>query len=259
MKSSVKRPLPRIAAFCSLVLFFLDIMAFACSESSIPITVRRDFVVRVVNSGQAFSDVPIELSTVPASPNEDSRTIVTASTHHDGTVSFAGIKPGHYFVAIRSVAFPDSKTVWVASHSSSPATSEIIFEWPRVKPLSAQSPSGLVNAQLRTGKPLEDLTHQIFEPLGDAKLTLLQPASGKVIEFHKASESGSFSFHPVPAGLYFLRLEMPTASGVRYYSSDGYIPIRIDPLARSPLLTLSVYQGVCDSLRYKQEEEIMAQ
>jgi hypothetical protein len=234
-------------------------MVLACSESSIPITVRRDFAVRVVNSGQAISDVPIELSTMPTNPNDDSRTIATVSTDRDGTVLFAGIKPGHYFVAIRSGAFPDSKTVWVVKDSSNRSPNEIIFEWPGFKSLSAQSLSGFLNAQVRTGKPLEAEIHQTFEPLGQAKLTLLQPASGKILELQQASESGAFSFQPVPAGLYFLGIEVPKTSSVRYYSEGGYVPIRIDPLAKAPLLTLSVYQGVCGSLGYKQGEELVAQ
>jgi hypothetical protein len=213
----------------------------------------------VVNSGKVISGVPIELSTMPATANEDSRVILTVSTDQNGLVAFSGIRPGSYFVAIKSVAFPDSRTVRVDNGSSTLGPNQITFEWPRVKPLSAQSASGLLNAQLRIGKPVDDQLHQIFEPLGDAKLTLLQSTSGDIIEIQKASEAGAFSFRPVPAGLYFLRVEMPQTSSARYYSEDGYIPIEIDPLAKEPMFTLSVFQGMCGFLGFKREGEIVTQ
>ncbi len=247
----------RIAAQCSLFVFLGHAMASACSYSSMPTEVAQTFSVRVVDQGKAVTGLQVELRADPTRPDDESRSVLTLTTDEDGLVSFAAVRPGPYFVGIKHAAFSPSVEVLIKKRPSKNAHRKITFDWPGVKPISVQSASGLLNGQIRTGRPLDDQAHPVFGPLGAAEVVLTRAVSGETIELVTASESGAFEFHPVPAGLYLLHIAMPANTNVS--SEDGYVPIEISPSAKEVALNLFLFPGVCGSLGYRNGEEITTQ
>lgn len=257
MKILDQRRVAKIAAWCYLCLIFGTPDASACSYSSIPVKVGRNFAVRVVHLGKPLPGLQIELSTDPKKADEDSRPVLTLTTNENGFVTFRAIRPGSYYVDVGQPAFPLSVEVLVLGRPSKKPDSPLTFEWPQgEKTVSVQSASGLLNAQLKTDRSgFEDQVHPVFGPLGEARLTLMQAASGEVVESQVSSGSGAFSFHQVPAGLYALHIELPQAGTQRYRADDGYIPIEIDPLAKALSLDLTLSPGICGSLAYENKDE----
>lgn len=238
---------------CLFLIPFLRPVATACTYLLEPINVRSSFSVQVLNLDKPVSGLRIELQTDPR--DGESRTLLTLYTNESGSVEFVGLKPGRYYVQINHIAFSDTKEVAVENKQAKNATSKIKFDWPTTKPLSVRSVSGLLNAQIRTNSPLNDQAHPVFAVLGGAKITLLQAASGDLVDSEIASESGAFDFHTVPAGLYMLHIELPENAKDRYYRQDGYVPVDVDPSAKASTLDLYLFPGTCVSLGYKNRQE----
>jgi hypothetical protein len=252
----VRDPRPRRSAInigCCWILFLFvgSLHVSACSYSSMPREVGRNFSVQVLNEGKAIIDLQIELSTNPKG-DEESRTVLVLRTDSNGLVAFTALKPGLYFVGVKHPAFSSSEEILVKSHPSKSATKTIAFEWPGVEPLSVQSVSGFLDGPVSTGQPLEDQVHPRYGPLSDARLTLSTAVSGEVIEALVASASGAFDFRPLSAGLYFLQIEPQNSQGIHY--SLGFVPIDVDPSAKASTLNLSVFHAICGSLGYKNGE-----
>ena len=236
----------------SCFIFGLVATASACTYSSNPTKTGRSFSVLVVNEGKPLAGVRVELSTDPKG-YEASRSLLTIATDDAGQSKFHDVKPGRYYVGISDAAFPQSTEIVVDGRRSKAQTEKITFEWPGVNPLAVRFISGLLNAALRTGEPLKDQAHPTFGALGGARLTLSRAVSGEVIETQTASESGSFGFQTVAAGLYMLKVEVQTSE--RYRDVRGYVPIEVDPDAKTLDLNLFLQPGVCGALAFENRKE----
>jgi hypothetical protein len=113
--------------------------------------------------------------------------------------------------------------------------------------------SGLLNAIVRTGRIVDD--HPGYGPLSGAKLKLLKAVSQETVESQVASESGSFNFHLVPSGLYFLRVESSEGEAASY-PTDGYVPSEVNPSTGASTLNLFLFPAICGSLGYENRQGI---
>jgi hypothetical protein len=230
----------------------------ACSYSSNPTKVGRNFSALVLHQNEPLSGLQIELSTDPKESG-DSRPVLTITTNESGLSEFTSIKPGPYYISIKHVAFVQQIEIVVDSRRTKARAEKIAFEWPGETPLSARSISGLLNAVVQTGSPLNDQAHPAFGPFAGATLTLMHAVSGEVIESQTASESGAFGFQWVPAGLYMLQVRKEENASSRYRVEDGYVPIEVDPSANASTINLYLYQGMCGSLGYENRQGTAAQ
>jgi len=229
----------------------------ACSYSSNPTRIGRHFSIVVLHENKPVRGLQIELSTDPKGDAEG-HPVSTVTTNEAGVSEFTNVKPGPYYIAIKHVAFAQSIEIIVENHRKARAD-KITFDWPGAKPISARSVSGLLNAMIRTGNPLNDQTHPTFGPFGEAKLTLLHAVSGEIIESQKASESGAFGFQWVPPGLYMLQIEIPENASGYYRAEDGYVPIEVEPSANASTINLYLSPGICGSLGYENRQEAATQ
>jgi hypothetical protein len=166
-----------------------------------------------------------------------------------------GQQAGPYSTSIKHSAFSQSIEIVVDRRRTDSHVEKITFEWPSSKPWFVRSISGLLNAPIRTGNPLNDQSHPIFGVFGVARLILSRAVSGKVIESQTASESGAFGFRWVPTGLSMLHVETADNASPRHRTEDGYIPIEIDPSAEVSTLNLFLYPGVCGDLGDENRQE----
>ena len=239
-------------AVYSLLLFlvFGSLDLSACSYSSNPTKIGCDFLVEVFNQGEPVRGLQIELSTDPGSSDEESRTVSIITTDANGWAKFASVRPGLYYIQIKHPAYAYSEEILVLRHPPKSSPEKIMFEWPGVKPLSTQSVSGLLNGHVRTERDLlSDLSHPTYSAVRGAKLTLSKAVTNEIVDWQMSQESGSFSLQPVPAGLYFLRVERPNTSEARWlYPPDGYVPIQVDPSAKFSSLNLFLDNAICGEL-----------
>ena len=230
----------------------------ASSYSSNPTKIGRSFSVVVLHDSKPVRGLQIELRTNPKADVESSP--VSTVTTNDAEVSeFRNIKPGPYYISIKHVAFAQSIEIVVDSRHANACAEKVTFDWPGAKALSARSVSGLLNAVISTGNPLNDLAHPTFGPLGEAKLKLVHAVSGEIIESQTASESGAFEFKWVLPGLYMLQVEMPESARSHYHAEEGYVPIEIDSSANASTINLYLSPGICGSLGYENRQEAAAQ
>ena len=249
------RQIAAVPVLCGfLFLIGVTLRGSACSYSSNPTKIGRNFSVQVLSQGSPIAGLQIELITNP-SGEQEIRSLLTKTTDESGFSEFINVKPGPYFVGIKHAAFPQSVEIVVDPRHAENLPEKITFEWPQEKRLSTRSISGLLNAAIRTENPLNDQARPTFGALGGAKLTLSRAVSGEVVEAQMATESGGFGFQMAPAGLYTLRVEMPKDSSRYRGSQDGYIPIEIDPAAKISTLNLFLYPGICGSLGYDNRQE----
>jgi len=235
---------------CSLFVLQLVAAGSACTVSSHPTKVGTNLSVQVVYKSKPLAGLQIELSSDPSGDRE-SHSLAMIATNDRGITKFTNMKPGPYFLGIKHVAFPQSIEIVVGDSRTKVETETITFEWPSVKPISVQFVSGLINAALRTGDPLNHQAHPTFGALDEAQLTLLSAVSDDLIETQTASATGAFGFYPLPAGLYLLKVQVGENSKHHYRDVDGYIPIEIDPHAKNASLNLSVFPGVCGDLGFE--------
>ncbi len=201
----------------------------------------------------------VELSTEPRYGDKESHTISIVATDADGVARFAVIRPGSYFVGIKHPAFAYSEELQVMRHPPKGTTEKITFEWPGWKPLTTHSVSGSLNGHIRTERGLgPDLSQPIYSTVQGAKLTLSKAVTNEVVDAQTTQESGMFTFAPVPAGFYFLRIETPVSNTVRWhYPTDGYVPIVVDTSAKFPSLNLFLDDAVCGELAWEQRQRAM--
>lgn len=236
----------------SLLLFlvFGSLDLSACSYSSFPTKIGRDFLVEVFNQGKPVQGLQIELSTDPGSGDEESRIVSIVTTDANGWAKFVSVRPRLYYIQIKHPAYGSSEELLVMRHPPKSSPENIMFEWPGVKPLSTQSVSGLLNGRVRTERELlSDLSHPTYSPVRGAKLTLSKAVTNEIVDWQMSQESGSFSLQSVPAGLYFLRVERPNTSEARWlYPPDGYVAIQVDPSAKLSSLNLFLDNAICGAL-----------
>ena len=247
----------RVAAvwfFGLLLLIAGSLEVSACSSSPNPAKVGREFFVGVYNQGKPVVGLQIELSTDPRDSDKESQRISIVTTDADGVARFAAIRPGSYFAGINNPAYAYSEELQVMHHPPKSNTEKITFEWPGWKPLTTQSVSGSLNGYIRTERGLGlDMGQPIYSRVQGAKLTLSKAVTNEIVDAQTTQESGKFTFAPVPAGFYFLRVETPVSKTVRWhYPTDGYVPIVVDPSAKFPSLNLFLDDAICGELGWEQ-------
>jgi hypothetical protein len=250
----------RLASSVGCRVFFFLVFAnsnvAACSYSSNPTKIGRDFLVEVFNQRKPVVGLRIELATDPESADEESRTVSIVATDASGWAKFRSVRPGLYYIAIKHPAFGHSEELQVMQYPPKGSTKKITFEWPGWKPVIAQSASGFLNGHVRTTRGLgPDLNQPAYNPVGGAKLTLSKAVTNEVVDSQITQESGMFDFRSVPAGAYFLRVETPISIAVRWFHPhDGYVPIEVDPSAIVPNFNLFLDDAICGELGYEQRE-----
>jgi len=232
----------------------------ACSISVTPFEVTDHFVVQVLDRGKPVRDLTIQLSAFSKHSDNriEERILLTRKTDENGEAAFSAIRSGSYSVTVKHEAFSKVASVFVKKHASNSAEGKFTFEWPAVQVLAVQSASGLLNGQLKTERPLDDQFHPVFQPLSNAKLSLLEAVSGQPIESLVASDSGAFSFRATE-GLYILHVEVPEQREDKYRHINGYIPIEIAQSASLANLNLFLSQGFCGSVGYSNGEATIKQ
>jgi hypothetical protein len=240
--------------FLLLIVGSFDVSA--CSSSPKPTKIGRGFLVGVFDQGRAVAGLQIELNTDPRSGDKESRSISIVTTDADGLARFASLSPGPYFLGIKHPAYAYSEALQVMCHPPKGSPEKITFEWPGWKPLTTQSVSGSWNGHVRTERGLgSDLSQPIYGPVQGAKLTLSKGVTNEIVDARTTQESGMFTFAAVAAGFYFLRVETPVSNTVRWhYPIDGYVPIVVDPSAKSPSLNLALDDAICGELAWEQRE-----
>jgi len=248
----------QILAWCSFFAAIACEPISACSYSSNPAKIGRNFSILVLHGNTPVRGLQIELSTDPKADVE-SQPVSTVTTNEAGLSEFLNVKPGPYYISIKHVAFARSIEIVVDSRNTKARAEKLTFDWPGTEAISVRSVAGLLNAVVRTENPLNDHAHPTFGPFSGAKLTLAHAISGEIIESQTASESGAFGFQWVPAGLYMLHVELAGDASSRYRIEDGYIPIEIDPSANILTINLFLYPGICGSLGYENKQETATQ
>lgn len=256
----------RFRAVANLLCCWLFINAVsadvkACSYSSNPTNIGQSFVVSVNDRGRPVEGLEIELT---MESRKVDRTIAVLKTDVEGRVEFKRIRAGLYFVGIKHPAFGHSEEIRVMPHPPKGSPNGFTFEWPGWKPLSASAMSGSVMGSARTDRGiLLDTTQPVFTRVTGAKLTLLKAVSDETLETQVTSESGSFEFHPVPPGLYLLRVETPVLEPPRWtYPRDGYVPVEVDSAATFDSLDIVLDNAICGELgwsRYEKADSTHAQ
>jgi len=228
----------------------------ACSTSSFPTNVGRDFKVIVFDRGNPVEGLQIELSIVSGD-----KTVSIVKTDAKGSVEFKHIEPGSYYVGIRHPAFHYSIEVKVMRHAPRDSYRAVTFQWPGWNPLSTQAVSGSLTGRARTDRPLLlDLTgpQPVYRDVQGAKLTLSRAASGEIVGSQLSQENGRFEFKDVSPGFYFLRVETPypqdATSQQWVYPHDGYVPIEVDPSSRFLTVDLQLDNAICGELAWGRPE-----
>jgi hypothetical protein len=218
--------------------------------------IGREFLVGVFNQGKPVVGIKVELSTYSPSGDEESHTVSIVTTDAEGWARFASDRPGTYYVGIKHPAYAYSEELQVMRHPPKGTTDKITFEWPGWKPLTTQSVSGSLNGHIRTERGLgPDFNQPIYSTVQGATLILAKGVTNEIVDMQTTQESGMFTFGPVPAGLYFLRVETPVSNAVGWhYPTDGYVPIVVDPSAKFPSLNLFLDDAICGELGWEQRE-----
>ena len=228
---------------------------FACSYSSFPTKIGRDFTVEVFDRGNPVVGLQIELTTDPRSGK--GRTVQIVKTDANGLVAFAKIRNGLYFVGIKHPAYAYSEEIQVVRYPPNDSPKEITFEWPGWKPLSTQTVSGVVTGRARTDRGLgPDMAKPAYGQVSGAKLTLSKAVSNELVDLQITEETGKFDFKGVRPGFYFLRVETTAGGGARWFPSDGYVPVEVDPTAKFRDLNLVLDNAICGELAWGRREEM---
>lgn len=248
---------PRSCGLVVLLLFWAGISGSACSYSSSPTKIGPAFLVEVADRGKPIGGLQIELDTDPGAGDGKSRTVSIVTTDANGRARFKNVRPRLYYVGIRHPAFAYSIEIKVVRVPPKGSSETITFEWPGVKPIFGQSASGVLQGHARTERGFgPDLLHPIYRAVFGAKLTLSKAVPNEVVESQLTQTPGTFSFQPIPAGLYLLRIESTNTRGAQwFYPLDGYIPIEIDPSAKISSVNLYLDQAAFGELGYENREE----
>jgi hypothetical protein len=244
------------AACCGLFFLFIGgSNLFACSYSSMPTKIGRGFAVEVFDRGNPVVGIQIEPSTDPKSGK--GRTVQIVKTDANGLVGFAKIRSGRYYVGIKHPAYAYSEELQVMRHPPSDSPKKVTFEWPGWRPLSTQTVSGVLTGRARTDRGLgPDLIKPVYGQVSGAKLTLSKAVSNELLESQITEETGKFDFKGVRPGFYFLRVETTAGSGARWFPSDGYVPVEVDPSAKFQDLNLVLDNAICGELSWGRRGEM---
>lgn len=236
--------------FLLLIVGSLDVSA----GSSYPRKIGRDLLGGVFKQGRPVAGLPIERSTDPRSGDQESRTISMVTTDADGLARFASVPPGPYFRGIKHPAYAYSEELQVMRDPPKGCQEKVTFEWPGWTPLTTQSVSGSLNGHVRTERGLgPDLSPPIYGPVQGANLTLPKGVTNEIVDAQTTEESGRFTFAAVAAGFYFLRFDTPVSNTVRWHSPiQGYVPIVVDPSAKSLSLNLFLDDPICGEPAWEQ-------
>jgi hypothetical protein len=255
-----------VPAGCCAFLFLLFVSSdvAACSTASNPTPLGRHFVVQVSDRGKSVVGLAIELSTDLRTGDEESRTVSIIRTDANGQASFKGVAPGLYYVAIKHPAFGYSIEIEAMRHPPKGSPDNVTFEWPRWKPLSTQTISGVLTGRTRTGRGTRtardlmlDLTGKpVYGEVEGARLTLSKAITNEAVDSQTTGSGGKFDFNNIPRGLYFLRVETPVTKPSQWlYPVDGYVPIEVDPSAKFLSLDLVLDNAICGELAWGRPDD----
>lgn len=258
-------PLPSTARK-SLFPLFLAVIFFglatsqssrACSQSTWPAELARNFKVKVFDRGRPVGGLQIELSVVPKG-NQKTRVISVLKTDSQGMAEFKGIRPRLYYVGIKHPAFGSSIIVKVMRHPPHEDSNTVTFQWPGWNPLSTQTIAGTLTGRATNGRGiLVDMTSPpVYSAVQGATLTLSKAVSGELVASHHSGDGGQFEFTDIPAGLYMLRIETPISNPVRWiYPKNGYVPIEVGPTSQFHNVDLELDKAICGELGWGRAKE----
>ena len=231
--------------------------SIACSDSSLPTQIGRNFKVEVFDRGKPVEDLQIKLST-NSKGQEESHTVLILKTNAKGTAEFNSVKPRLYYLGIEHPAFPSSIEVKVVRRPPHKNSNTITFQWPGWNPLSTQTVAGSLTGRARTSRPaIVDMTSApVYSAVPGATLTLSKAVSGEVVSSQLTQKAGKFEFKSIPGGLYMLRVETPVFNPVHWiYPTDGYVPIEVDPASQFTSVDLELDNAICGELAWGRPEE----
>jgi hypothetical protein len=237
--------------------FFTSQSSRACSETSIPTKIGRNFNVRVFDRGNPVEGLPVELSTDPEG-DEKSQPVLTVKTDAKGSAHFKSVMPRLYYIGIEHPAFASSMVVQVMRRLPRGNSNTLTFQWPGWNPLSTQTVAGSLTGHARTARgALIDMTSPpVYSSVTGAKLTLSKAVSGEVVASQLTQEAGNFEFQRVPPGLYMLRVETPVFEPAHWiYPADGYVPIEVDPSSQFSRVNLELGNAICGELAWGRPKE----
>jgi hypothetical protein len=253
---STQRKLVALAAsaVCFLGLVLTTSSSLACTYSYDPKEVNRDFSVEITDHGRGIADLHVEVHESGVS-TENSKIALDATTDDHGVASFKFARPGAYRISIKNIELSPEEEIILKGAPSTAALQKIVIQLRDSTVLSVQSVSGSIHGEVRASNPADYEVLPLADFAAEVKLTLIRARSEKIIESHMASESGAFSFSALPEGLYFLHVEAPSDVSTRRPALNGYIPIAIDPLAKTPNLNLYTLPASCVSFAYRNGDE----
>ena len=239
-----------------LLVLLTSQSSLACSDSSFPTQIGRNFKVEVFDRGKPVEGLEIELSTA-SEGQEKSHTVLIVKTNAEGSAEFKSVKPRLYYLGIKHPAFASSIILKVMRRPPKKDSDTVTFHWPGWKPLSTQYVAGSLTGRARTSRPtIIDMTSPpVYSVVPGATLTLFKAVSGEVVSSQPSQEAGKFEFKGIPAGLYMLRVETPVLNPVHWiYPTDGYVPIEVDPASQFTGVDLELDNAICGELAWGRPE-----
>ena len=250
-----KRVTWAVSVVCFVVVVLATSSSWACTYSYDPKEVSRNFSIEITDQGRGIADLHLEVYESVAS-SDKSKPVLEAITDNHGVASFKLARPGAYRISIKNIEFyaPEEEIILKRAPSAG-ALHKIVVKLPDKDVLSVRSASGSIHGQVMSDNLANSTDPLPIDFALGVKLTLIRARSEDIVESHAASESGSFSFSALPDGLYFLHIEVPADAATHRRALDGYIPITIEPSAKTPNLNLYTSPGICTSFAYKNEDE----
>ena len=159
--------------------------------------------------------------------------IATAVTDSRGIARFRVKTPGSFMLETDNPGSTLGDITLVISKDAS-ERSPVPFTWPD---------SAILQTRALQGRIESGLLWSTAVPLGNADLSLRELTSYHEVATATADDDGSFKFHSVPPGIYFLHVK--SEGGGTYYDADGDIPIFLDAKAPRDSLSMAVTQTDC--------------
>jgi len=250
-----KRATWAVLLVCLLAVVLAASSSSACTYSYEPKEVTGVFSVEVTDQGRGIPDLHLEVHE-SGSSSANSKPALEVITDDHGVASFKLAHPGAYRISIKNIEFysPEEEII-LNRRPSTGALQKIVIQLPDNDVLPVRSISGSIHGQVMADNFANSTDPLPIDFALGVKLTLIRARSEKIVESHMASESGAFSFSALPDGLYFLHVEAPADAATHRRAVDGYIPIAIDPSAKTPNLNLYTGPGICASFAYKNGDE----
>lgn len=237
---------------CSLMIVLTTRSSLACTYSYDPKEVTRDFSVEITDHGRGIANLHVQVGGA-GFPGEKTKHALMAITDDHGVAWFRGVRPGAYIVLIKNIQLSPPEDIFVKRMPSESALQKVVVQLRDNNLLTVRSISGSIHGQMRTADPVN------YDALVDfgagVKLTLIRARSEEIVESLVANDSGGFSFSALPGGLYFLHVEAPAEPTIHRHALSEYVPITIDPLAKTPNLDLYMSPGICVAFAYRNGDE----